>query len=41
VLRVDVENVLPLEEAASGLDMLANGGTRGKIVITVGSSAPN
>ncbi len=35
-LRVDVEETLPLENAASGLDTLATGHARGKIVVTVG-----
>ena len=35
-LRVDVEQALPLDEAAKGLETFANGHVRGKIVIDVG-----
>ncbi|MGH8879386.1 MAG: NADP-dependent oxidoreductase [Stackebrandtia sp.] len=34
-LHIDVPTVLPLEQAADGLAMLASGGAHGKIVITI------
>ena len=34
-LRIDVEQTLPLEDAAKGLDALAAGRARGKIVVTL------
>ena len=34
-LRIDVEQTLPLEDAAKGLDTLAAGRARGKIVVTL------
>ena len=34
-LEIDVETVLPLEQAAEGLDLLSRGGARGKIVVRV------
>jgi len=36
-LKVDVETILPLEDAADGLATLASGQARGKIVVQVGS----
>ena len=35
-LQIDVERTLPFDQAPSGLDALANGGARGKIVVTFG-----
>lgn len=35
-LRIDVEQILTLDQAADGLALLANGQARGKIVVTVG-----
>jgi len=37
-LRVDVEQTLPLDAAATGLDTLGNGGAHGKLVVTVAAS---
>jgi NADPH:quinone reductase len=34
-LTIDVETVLPLEQAAEGLATIASGNARGKIVVTV------
>lgn len=34
-LRVDVEETLPLDRAADGLETLARGHAKGKIVVTV------
>jgi len=34
-LRIDVEEVLPFDEAITGLDKLANGGAKGKIVVSM------
>jgi NADPH:quinone reductase-like Zn-dependent oxidoreductase len=36
-LKVDVETILPLEDAADGLATLASGQARGKIVVQLGN----
>lgn len=36
-LRVDIEEVLPFDQVMAGLDKLANGGAKGKIVVRIDS----